>query len=160
MREMGARQQEQLQELMVAERMTSSSPPPQGSYDVPERPHRPSFPRNSVPKKPVHYTPLPQDGERYLQYQRGLLELHRQAHIPPAVKILNGEVTKVGELAVTGGTYSDVWMGSWLGGEKVALKSLRNIKASDTKAQKVCYKANLTYTKQCTYHTYPTALRA
>jgi len=49
---------------------------------------------------------------------------------------LNGEVTKVGELAVTGGTYSDVWMGSWLGGEKVALKSLRNIKASDTRAQK------------------------
>jgi hypothetical protein len=30
-------------------------------------------------------------------------------------------------------------MGMWLGAEKVALKALRNIKASDRKAQKVCY---------------------
>jgi hypothetical protein len=55
------------------------------------------------------------------------------------VKRLNGEVTKVGDLAVMGGTYSDVWVGTWLGMEKVALKALRNIKASDKKAQKVCY---------------------
>jgi hypothetical protein len=106
------------------------------SSDVPERPYCPSSHRNSVPTKP-----LLQDGEHYLQYQHGLLGLHRHARIPPTVKILNGEVTKVRELPVTGGTYSDidVWMVSWLGGEKVALKSLHDIKASDTKAQKVCY---------------------
>jgi hypothetical protein len=55
------------------------------------------------------------------------------------VKRLNGEVTKLGDIAVTGGTYSDVWIGEWLGAEKVALKALRNIKATDVKAQKVCY---------------------
>jgi hypothetical protein len=54
------------------------------------------------------------------------------------VKSLNGEVTKMGDLAVTGGTYSDVWIGMWLDAEKVALKALRNIKASDKKAQQVC----------------------
>jgi hypothetical protein len=55
------------------------------------------------------------------------------------VKRLNGEVTKLGDIAIMGGTYSDVWMGEWLGAEKVALKALRNIKATDVKAQKVCY---------------------
>jgi hypothetical protein len=104
--------QEHLQELMVADQRTSS-PPPQ--------------------------PPVPQEGERYLQYQRGLFELHRTTGIPPTVKSLNGEITKIGDLAVTGGTYSDVWIGMWLGEEKVALKSLRNVKASDKKAQKVCY---------------------
>jgi hypothetical protein len=100
-----------VQELMIADRRTSSSPPP--------------------------LPPAPTEGERYLKYQRGLFELHRAAGIPPTVKSLNGEVTKMGDLAVTGGTYSDVWIGMWLGAEKVALKALRNIKASDTKAQKV-----------------------
>lgn len=75
---------------MIADRRTSSSPPPQ-----------------------------PQDSERYLKYQRGLFELHRSTGIPPTVKSLNGEVTKVGDLAVTGGTYSDVWVGEWLGEQKV-----------------------------------------
>ena len=28
-------------------------------------------------------------------------------------------MTKVGELAVAGGTYSDIWVGMWLGEEKV-----------------------------------------
>lgn len=55
------------------------------------------------------------------------------------MKRLNGEVTKLGDIAIMGGTYSDVWMGEWLGAEKVALKALRNIKATDVKAQKVCY---------------------
>ena len=82
---------------MIAERRTSSSPPP--------GPHLPA--------------PPPQDNQRYLQYQHGLFKLHQITGIPPSVKILDGEVTKVGELAVTGGTYSDVWQGQWLGEEKV-----------------------------------------
>jgi hypothetical protein len=113
--------QEHLQELIIADRRTSSSPPPQLAHTPQPQP------------PPV---PVPQEGERYLQYQRGLFELHRAAGIPPTVKSLNGEVTKMGDLAVTGGTYSDVWIGMWLDAEKVALKALRNIKASDKKAQK------------------------
>lgn len=65
------------------------------------------------------------------------------------MKVLNGEVTKERELAVAGGTYSDIWLGTWLGEEKVGmptfilahfflgcLKALRTIKVSDIKAQK------------------------
>ncbi|KDR81397.1 hypothetical protein GALMADRAFT_89278 [Galerina marginata CBS 339.88] len=87
---------------------------------------------------PRSASPLPQfrDSQRYLQYQRGLINLHRETGIPPAIKILNGEVTKIGELAVAGGTYSDIWIGQWLGEEKVALKALRNVRASDPKARK------------------------
>ena len=64
---------------------------------------------------------LPQvhDSQRYLQYQRGLINLHRETGIPPTIKVLNGEVYKTGELAVAGGTYSDIWLGLWLGEEKV-----------------------------------------
>jgi len=102
--------QEQLEEVVPTNNMPVSSPPPQ--------------------------TPEPQDGVRYLAYQRGLFELHRRTGVPPSIKSLNGEVKKIGDLAVTGGTYSDVWVGMWLGQEKVALKSLRNIKAGDAKAQK------------------------
>lgn len=63
--------------------------------------------------------PQPRDSQRYLQYQRGLINLHRETGIPPTIKVLDGEVTKVGELAVAGGTYSDIWVGMWLGEEKV-----------------------------------------
>lgn len=57
--------------------------------------------------------------QQYLQYQRSLFDLHRLTGIPPSVKILNGEVHKDGELAITGGTYSDIWLGTWLLEEKV-----------------------------------------
>ncbi|ESK87393.1 tkl tkl-ccin protein kinase [Moniliophthora roreri MCA 2997] len=83
-----------------------------------------------------HNVPSPRDGQRYLAYQRGLINLHRATGIPPSVKILDGEVTKDGDLPIAGGPYSDIWMGKWFDEEKVALKSLRNIKASDPKAQK------------------------
>ncbi|KAF9001995.1 kinase-like domain-containing protein [Cyathus striatus] len=89
-----------------------------------------------APNRSLSPVPLPSDGQRYLQFQRGLMQLHKSTGIPPAVKILNGEVQKVGDLAVAGGTYSDIWIGVWLGEQKVALKALRNIKASDQKAQK------------------------
>jgi len=59
------------------------------------------------------------DTQRYLEYQRGLLQLHENTGIPPSVKILNGEVVRIGDLAVAGGTYSDIWHGEWLGQKKV-----------------------------------------
>ena len=64
---------------------------------------------------------LPQihDSQQYLQYQRGLINLHRETGIPPTIKVLNGEVYKTEELAVAGGIYSDIWLGLWLGEEKV-----------------------------------------
>lgn len=65
--------------------------------------------------------PEPRDSERYLQYQRGLINLHRTTGIPPTVKRLNGEITKLGDLAVAGGTYSDIWLGMWLCEKKVRL---------------------------------------
>ncbi|KAJ3517797.1 hypothetical protein NLJ89_g281 [Agrocybe chaxingu] len=74
---------------------------------------------------------------KYLQYQRGLINLHRETGVPPTIKVLNGEVTKHGDLAIAGGVYSDIWAGKWLGEEKVALKALRNIRATDAKAKKV-----------------------
>ncbi|KAG6861880.1 hypothetical protein C0995_010586 [Termitomyces sp. Mi166 len=104
--------------------------------------------------------PLPSDSQRYLEHQRevvqrGLIQLHELTGIPPSIKLMNGEVKRVGDLAVAGGTYSDIWQGLWLGQKKVervlssilkigcsrgitqvALKALRNIKATDSKAQK------------------------
>jgi len=87
-------------------------------------------PRTSSPEPQVS------SSQQYLQYQRGLINLHRETGIPPTIKILNGEVTRVSELAVAGGTYSDIWIGKWLGDEKVALKALRNTRASDPRAKK------------------------
>ncbi|KAF9027111.1 TKL/TKL-ccin protein kinase [Hymenopellis radicata] len=78
----------------------------------------------------------PERQERYQQYEAGLTALHEFTGIPPTVKILDGEVTKVGDIAFSGGPYSDVWEGKWLNGGKVALKCLRNIKTSDPKGKK------------------------
>ena len=64
-------------------------------------------------------SPKPQDSQRYLEYQRGLLQLHQMTGIPPSVKILDGEIKKEGDLAIAGGVYSDIWHGTWLGSEKV-----------------------------------------
>ncbi|KAF8964090.1 TKL/TKL-ccin protein kinase [Flammula alnicola] len=80
--------------------------------------------------------PEVRDSQRYLQYQRGLINLHRETGIPPTIKILNGEVTRNGDLAVAGGTYSDIWIGMWLEAERVALKALRNVRATDPRAKK------------------------
>ncbi|KAG6910902.1 hypothetical protein DXG01_006585 [Tephrocybe rancida] len=85
--------------------------------------------------------PLPNDSQRYLEQQRqvverGLAQLHQLTGIPPSIKLMNGEVKRIGDLAIAGGTYSDIWQGLWLGQKKVALKALRNIKANDPKAQK------------------------
>ncbi|KAH0584149.1 hypothetical protein H2248_009709 [Termitomyces sp. 'cryptogamus'] len=51
--------------------------------------------------------------------QRGLIQLHELTGIPPSIKLMNGEVIRIGDLAVAGGTYSDIWQGLWLGEKKV-----------------------------------------
>jgi len=66
--------------------------------------------------------PQGRDSQQYLQYQRDLISLHRETGIPPTIKRLNDEVMKTSELAVAGGTYSDIWIGVWLGEEKVRRK--------------------------------------
>lgn len=58
--------------------------------------------------------------DRYLQIQNGLSQLYDLTQIPPTVTKLDGEVTRSGEFAVDGGTYSDVWCGHWLGNQKVS----------------------------------------
>ena len=72
-------------------------------------------------KRSASPPPINADSQRYLEYQRGLLLLHENTGIPPSVKILNGEVVRIGDLAVAGGTYSDIWHGEWLGKKKVRL---------------------------------------
>ncbi|KAF4576900.1 hypothetical protein EYR36_000501 [Pleurotus pulmonarius] len=79
--------------------------------------------------------PMPKDGERYLEYQRGLMNLHRATGLPPSVKVLNGEITKAGDLAVAGGAYSDVWKGKWLGEEEVIFWVRLPEKSSDPRAR-------------------------
>lgn len=58
---------------------------------------------------------------RHLEYQWRLIELHQETGVPPTVKILNGEVKKIYDLAVSGGSYSDVWVGMGLDHEKVCI---------------------------------------
>lgn len=84
-------------------------------------------------------SPHPQDSQAYLQYQRGLVNLHRMTGVPPSIKILNGEVRRTSDNAVIGGVYSDIWQGTWLEEEKVALKALRCTRASDPRAKRVIF---------------------
>jgi hypothetical protein len=63
--------------------------------------------------------PQIRDSQKYLQCQRDLITLHRETGIPPTIKKLDGEVTRTSDLAIAGGMYSDIWMGLWLGEEKV-----------------------------------------
>ncbi len=57
--------------------------------------------------------------KQYSEMQRGLLYLHDKTGIPPAVKNLDGEIRRDGELPVAGGSHSDIWQGRWLGEKKV-----------------------------------------
>ncbi|KAG6811485.1 hypothetical protein H0H92_007177 [Tricholoma furcatifolium] len=86
-------------------------------------------------------SPPPAESQLHVQQKReiiekGLIQLHELTGVLPSIKVMNGEVKRIGDLAVAGGTYSDIWQGLWLGQKKVALKALRNIKASDPKAKK------------------------
>ncbi|KAH7927706.1 kinase-like protein [Leucogyrophana mollusca] len=71
------------------------------------------------------------------QIEHALMSLHRLTGIPPTVKILDNQVTKLGTSPVKGGPCSEVWEGLWLGGEKVALKCLRIMQPTDPKAERV-----------------------
>ncbi|KAF5357891.1 hypothetical protein D9756_001785 [Leucocoprinus leucothites] len=86
--------------------------------------------------KPSLVEPDKQSSQQYLAMKRGLIQLHRMGAVLPAVKVLDGEIVKLDDIPVAGGTYSDIWLGRWLDEEKVALKGLRNVKADDLTAQK------------------------
>lgn len=64
------------------------------------------------PSKPV-------ESEAYRQTERGMSQLFSWTGIPPTVRTLNGEVTRRDDLPYVGGTYSDIWIGFWLGSQKV-----------------------------------------
>ncbi|KXN89740.1 Tyrosine-protein kinase TXK [Leucoagaricus sp. SymC.cos] len=74
--------------------------------------------------------------QKYRDMQRGLAKLQEMAAILPPVKILNGEVEKIGDVAIAGGTTCDIWRGAWLGEKEVALKAMRHIKVDDEVAQR------------------------
>ncbi|THH08540.1 hypothetical protein EW145_g2641 [Phellinidium pouzarii] len=58
--------------------------------------------------------------------QQGLYEIHRQTQVLPPMIDLTGQVEKVSS-SVVYGAYNDVYIGLWLGEEKVALKFARAI---------------------------------
>lgn len=94
--------------------MREDSFPPRPLIISPERSNSPA-PIDS----PVSAVLSPRDSARYLEYQRGLISIHRSTGVLPTVKILNGEIIKIGDLPVAGGVYSDIWLGKWLAEEKV-----------------------------------------
>ncbi|KAF9446240.1 kinase-like protein [Macrolepiota fuliginosa MF-IS2] len=96
--------------------------------ESPSRPDTPTFQTQGPARESA--------SQKYFEMQRGLISLHGLTGIPPTVKKLDGEIRKEGDLAVAGGSYSDIWRGRWLGQVQVALKALRNVKADDKKAQK------------------------
>ena len=59
-----------------------------------------------------------------------------ELQVLPTVKDLNGLVKREGDIPISGGTYSDVWMGT-CSGRKVALRALREVRTSAKKAVKV-----------------------
>ncbi|KXN93352.1 hypothetical protein AN958_00276, partial [Leucoagaricus sp. SymC.cos] len=56
----------------------------------------------------------------YLDMQRGLMSLHDLTGILPTVKILDGEITRDGEIAIAGGFNTDIWRGKWMGQKEVS----------------------------------------
>ena len=71
--------------------------------------------------------------KEYRELRNALTQLSNRLQVLPTVKDLNGFVKREGDIPVSGGTYSDVWMGTYLG-RKVALNALREVTA---KAMKV-----------------------
>lgn len=58
--------------------------------------------------------------EQYARCQEALLAFHLRTGTLPSIKVLDEEITKTGDLAVAGGTYSDIWLGTWLGSKTVS----------------------------------------
>lgn len=82
---------------------------------------------------------IPERSQEYQDIQRALTELYKRLRTRPQVYNLNGEVSRLGDIPVSGGTYSDVWMGLWMGDQKVALKALREVRTTAQKSVKVSY---------------------
>ncbi|KAH8108187.1 kinase-like domain-containing protein [Cristinia sonorae] len=78
----------------------------------------------------------PVQSETYRQMERGMSQLYSMTGIPPTVRNLNGEITRPDDIPYVGGVYSDVWIGYWLGDQKVALKTMRGVAIPPEKAQK------------------------
>ncbi|KAJ3565272.1 hypothetical protein NP233_g7743 [Leucocoprinus birnbaumii] len=55
-------------------------------------------------------------------FKRGLWMLHQKTHKLPPLIDLTGQVKKISTHRIASGTYNDVYMGRWLGQEKVALR--------------------------------------
>ena len=73
-------------------------------------------------------SPLPpQTTENYQKVMGGLAELFGATRKRPPVKELDGEVVRIGEIPVAGGTYSDVWCGKWLGQHLVSLTMVNHL---------------------------------
>ncbi|KAG8954828.1 hypothetical protein FRC03_011349, partial [Tulasnella sp. 419] len=70
-----------------------------------------------------------------LALQKGLTELRQKTGILPPLANLTGEVKRIGDFPVARGHFADIWQGEWLG-EKVALKSLRNVGQLDEATEK------------------------
>lgn len=56
----------------------------------------------------------------------GLVQIVHETNVLPPIKDLQHEVVLTSTQAVTGGVYSDIFLGNWHG-EKVAVKGLRHI---------------------------------
>ncbi|KAJ3562213.1 hypothetical protein NP233_g9716 [Leucocoprinus birnbaumii] len=86
--------------------------------------------------EPTKTTNNPKTDPKYREMEKGLSKLQKIAAILPPVKNLDGEVEQVGDMAVAGGSASDVWKGKWLGEKEVALKALRHVRVDDETAQR------------------------
>ncbi|KIM28691.1 hypothetical protein M408DRAFT_131307 [Serendipita vermifera MAFF 305830] len=60
---------------------------------------------------------------------QGLVQIVHETNVLPPIKDLRDEVVLTSTQAVTGGVYSDIFLGNWHG-EKVAVKGLRHIQAT------------------------------
>lgn len=58
--------------------------------------------------------------------QDALFQFHIETGTLPTIKVLNAEISKVEDTAVAGGTYSDIWLGLWLGKKKERLSQPSN----------------------------------
>ncbi|KIJ34640.1 hypothetical protein M422DRAFT_34989 [Sphaerobolus stellatus SS14] len=72
----------------------------------------------------------------YTEFQDYVLNFHQVTGVMPTIPNLNQEIVRMEGPPIAGGTYSEVSKGLWLGKIEVALKSLREVKASEINARK------------------------
>lgn len=77
---------------------------------TPDKPSDSPEPQSSKPQRKY---------ERYLQYQRGLMNLHRATGIPPSVKTPNSEIIIAHDPPIAGGTHGDRRKEKWSEKQKV-----------------------------------------